>query len=571
MNAERLLALYDRVADAPDAVDRLRRFVLDLAMRGKLVEQDPADEPVGALLAQARRRLWERAKSAKRVRWKGTGPVTPDEIKMGRPQGWLPARVNDTGLYVNGLAFKPADWKQSGTPIIRIQNLTDPAKGFNFASGNFPDEVVVRTGDILVSWSATLRAFRWERGKGVLNQHIFRVIPDDSLTTREFLLLLLKNAVREMAESRHAHGLVMKHINRGPFLNHVVLIPPLAEQRRIVTKVDELMALCDRLEESRRAREDTRDRLTKASLTRLTALTAPDTDAAAFRAHARFAVDALVALTARADQVEQLRQTILNLAVRGKLVEQNPADEPASELLKRIEVQRAMAPNARGQKSHVRGIGDSDPDLPDVPNGWQWTPLARISDVTMGQSPPGDTYNRSGDGVPLINGPVEFTAGPFGRTIINKFTTAPRKLCEEGDLLICVRGSTTGRTNVAAFRACIGRGVAAIRSSFDDGFIRLFLWKARGDIISMGRGMAFPSISKKQLENLAIPLAPLAEQRRIVAKVDELMALCERLEARLAAIDGTRKQLWNSLSRDAVGSHEATITGRIGDVTRVGR
>ena len=88
------------------------------------------------------------------------------------PPGWVPARVNDTGLYVNGLAFKPADWKQSGTPIIRIQNLTDAGKGYNFAEGDFPDEVKVRSGDLLVSWSATLEAFRWERGEGVLNQHI---------------------------------------------------------------------------------------------------------------------------------------------------------------------------------------------------------------------------------------------------------------------------------------------------------------------------------------------------------------------------------------------------------------
>ncbi len=161
----------------------------------------------------------------------------------------------------------------------------------------------------------------------------------------------------------------------------------------------------------------------------------------------------------------------------------------------------------------------------------------------MGQSPPGDTYNKSGDGVPLINGPVEFTPGPFGRTVVNQFTTAPRKYCEEGDLLICVRGSTTGRTNVAAFRACIGRGVAAICSSFDDDFIRLFLWRAREDIISMGRGMAFPSVSKKQLEDLAIPLPPLTEQRRIVAKVDELMALCDQLEETHAAREDTRDRL----------------------------
>ena len=114
-------------------------------------------------------------------------------------------------------------------------------------------------------------------------------------------------------------------------------LPPLAEQHRIVAKVDELMALCDRLEEARKTREETRDKLTAASLARLTA---PDTTPEDFPAHAAFALEALPALTTRPDQIKTLRQTILNLAVRGKLVEQDPADEPAVQLLKRIEEQQ---------------------------------------------------------------------------------------------------------------------------------------------------------------------------------------------------------------------------------------
>ena len=203
VNTNRFLALYDRVSDTADAVDRLRRFVLDLAMLGILVGQDPADESASTLLALARCNLQDRASSAKRARWKITKPVAPEEIKRKLPPRWVAARLNDTGFYVNGLAFKPIDWKQSGIPIIRIQNLTDPTKEHNFAEGTFPDEVLVRTGDLLVSWSATIETFRWDRGESVLNQHIFRVIPEDSLTTRDFLFLLLKKAVREMANSEH--------------------------------------------------------------------------------------------------------------------------------------------------------------------------------------------------------------------------------------------------------------------------------------------------------------------------------------------------------------------------------
>jgi len=269
MNAERLLAVFDRVADAPDAIPRLRRFVLDLAIRGKLVEQDLGDEPVGELLAAARRSLKARAATARRVRWQPTEPVSVGEIGRDVPFGWVAARVNDLALYVNGLAFKPTDWKPAGVPIIRIQNLTDRTREFNYAVGEFPDEVTVRDGDLLVSWSATLEAFNWDRGQGVLNQHIFRVIPDDRLTDRAFLLLLLRNAIREMADSEHAHGLVMTHINRGPFLNNVVVIPPLAEQHRIVAKVDKLMALCDRLDAALKTAATTKQRLLEALFSEL--------------------------------------------------------------------------------------------------------------------------------------------------------------------------------------------------------------------------------------------------------------------------------------------------------------
>ena len=129
----------------------------------------------------------------------------------------------------------------------------------------------------------------------------------------------------------------MTHINRGPFLAHVVFIPPVAEQHRIVAKVAELMALCDRLEAARAEREATRDRLAAAALARLNA---PDPDRAVFRQHAAAVLDNLTPLTTRRDQIKALRQTILNLAVRGKLVGQDPNDEPASEPLQRIELKR---------------------------------------------------------------------------------------------------------------------------------------------------------------------------------------------------------------------------------------
>ena len=146
-------------------------------------------------------------------------------------------------------------------------------------------------------------------------------------------------------------------------------LPPLAEQHRIVAKVDELMALCDRLEEARKTREEkSRDKLTAASLAHLTA---PDTTPEDFPAHARFALEALPSLTTRPDQIKTLRQTILNLAVRGKLVEQDPADEPALHILAKISA-------ARQKKRSVK-LGNAD--LPfSLPAGWE---SASVQDTLM--------------------------------------------------------------------------------------------------------------------------------------------------------------------------------------------
>jgi type I restriction enzyme S subunit len=231
------------------------------------------------------------------------------------------------------------------------------------------------------------------------------------------------------------------------------------------------------------------------------------------------------------DAISRLRQFVLELAVRGKLSNRDSRDEPASALLGRIQAER----NRRVREGQMRKSGPLPEVKPeevsfDIPENWHWARLGSISEVVMGQSPPGVSYNKSGEGIPLINGPVEFTEGPFGKTVINQYTTDPTNLCEEGDLLICVRGSTTGRTNIAGFRACIGRGVAAIRPLFADRYVRLFIWRQRASIIAMGRGIAFPSVSRQQIENLPVPLPSLAEQDRIVATVDDLMALCDRLE-----------------------------------------
>ncbi len=159
----------------------------------------------------------------------------------GLPNGWAAATLDDLGSYLNGMAFKPEDWTGTGYPIIRIQNLTNPDRPLNRTKRTFDERYLVRSGDLLISWSATLDAFIWEGEDGVLNQHIFKVTPSPAVDP-VFLYHASRKAIADLIAGEHLHGSTMKHINRGPLLSHAVCLPPLAEQRRIVAKLDALTA-----------------------------------------------------------------------------------------------------------------------------------------------------------------------------------------------------------------------------------------------------------------------------------------------------------------------------------------
>jgi type I restriction enzyme, S subunit len=183
--------------------------------------------------------------------------------------------------------------------------------------------------------------------------------------------------------------------------------------------------------------------------------------------------------------------------------------------------------------------------------------LSEIAEIQMGQSPKGSSYNISGAGVPLINGPVEFGKTPFSRTKRTKFTTEPTKICKVGDLILCVRGSTTGRMNIAGYESCIGRGVASIRSEKYQDWVNFFIHANRETIYQLGTGATFPNVSGLMLAKLEIPVPSIDEQKRIVAIVDQAF------EAIDVAIENTKQNLANA--RELFESYLNAIFDRKGD------
>lgn len=558
MNADRLFALYDHVADAPDAVVRLRRFVLDLAVRGKLVEQDPADEPASELLRQI---TIEKARMVKageirkpRKLSNGEDLVPPYDV----PVTWCWRRLDTIGAIVGGgtpSAGDPTNFSEPGegipwltpkdlggydVPYIERGSRDLSEKGLQSSSAT-----LMPVGTVLFSSRAPIGYVAIAANPVATNQGFKSVVPYVAECSRYIALAM--RAFAPGIESS-ARGTTFKEVSGKIIAGTPFPLAPLGEQRRIVAKVDSLMALCDRLEEARGARHGTRELLTKASLTRLTA---PHTDARKLRSHARFAVDSLCTLTARADQLKYMRHTILSLAVCGKLVEQDRADETASKLLEQVAEHRKTRGVPAPESLPGRGQPIESAEMPrDLPGSWVW---ASLGDITI---------SRDRERVPVSKAERQTRAKLYdyygASGVIDKIDGY---LFDKPLLLIGEDGANLiNRSKPIAF---IARGKywvnnhAHVLDGISEDFLRFLALSINAtDLRPFVTGTAQPKMNQKKMNSIPVALPPLAEQLRIVAKVDQLMALCDRLQNSLEAADGTRNRLLESLLQEPLAPAE---------------
>ena len=360
--------------------------------------------------------------------------------------------------------------------------------------------------------------------------------------------------------TRLGQGTKMPRLRTEDAVKSPFPLPPLAEQHRIVARVNELMALCDRLEAARAEREATRDRLATASLARLNA---PNPDPARFQHDVTFALNNLAPLTTRPDQIKALRQTILNLAVQGKLVEQDPNDEPASELLRRLRANTDGKARRKARNSEDINAGEVPFECLEAA-GWTWTKVQQTlnpdREISYGVIKLGDEP-RAG-GIPTLRC-SDVRAGFIDRSGVRKVDEAieseyARTRLLGGEVVINIRGTLGGVALVPhdlnGFNVAREVAVVPIANEISGPFVvYLMLSPYFWDHIQNNlRGIAYKGLNLGILREIPIPLPPLAEQRRIVGKVNELMALCNQLEASLATGDETRGQLVDALLQEAL-------------------
>ena len=556
-----LLSNMELIAAAPGGVAKLRELILTLAVQGKLVPQDPADEPAGVLLQKIRAEKDRLIAEGKIKRDKPLAEIGDEEKPFELPPGWEWLRLGSTMEMLNGRAFKPSEWMDAGLPIVRIQNLNNPNASFNYCDpSTVVDKNRIDDGAFLISWSGTpgtsFGAFIWSRGAAALNQHIFKCVLIGRVFLPEFLRLSINSQLNVLIAQAQG-GVGLQHVTKGVLENLVLVLPPLAAQSRIVARVEALMRLCDALEAKGQLEATQHAQLVSTLLGTLTASTTPEELAANWQRVAQH----FDLLLDRPEAIDALEQTLLQLAVRGLLVPQDPTDEPASALLQKIraEKDRLIATGQIKRDKPLPPITDEEKPF-ELPVGWAWVRLGGVAlqGPSNGLSPKPQELPTDVRCLSLSATTQGFFKPECFKYVDVSSQAAQQFFLKNGDLLI-QRGNSLEYV-----------GIAAIYDGPDDAyiypdlmmrlqlstcvkteFIHTMLVCADGRSYfqrnATGTQGTMPKVNQATVAGAPIPLPPLAEQSRIVTRVTALRRLCADLRQRLAERQSVQARLAEAL------------------------
>ncbi|MBX3678044.1 MAG: restriction endonuclease subunit S [Rhodocyclaceae bacterium] len=541
------------LASAPDGIKKLRGLILELAVRGKLVPQNSEDEPASELLKRiAKERATQKTKVTSIE--EAESPVT--DIATG----WECAPLGEVVEIVRGITFPSSE--KSKTPeagrikCLRTANVQDKIEWGDilYIRSEFVsrDDQMLRPNDIVMSMANSrelvgkVALVESQLGEPATFGGFLGVLRPHLILPRFVMAFLRAPTVRSSLIDSASQTTNIANISLAKLRPLSFPLPPLAEQHRIVAKVDELMALCDRLEQEVGAGETAHTKLVETLLGTLTQSTDADDLAANWQRLAEH-FDTLFTTEA---SIDALKQTVLQLAVMGKLVPQDPNDELASKLLKRIAERRSAAlargyPNSSEATTQAKKqANQSCPEnLKALPAGWSWATLMQCAELVV------DCHNKtapySSAGIPLLrttnirNGEMNLREPKFVTPETYERWSA-RCRPQAGDLLI-TREAPMGEVCIIpeGITVCMGQRIMLIRVVEGTMNHRFLLYSLLAPSL-MDRvqdkpvGATVEHLRVGGVETLLVQIPPLAEQHRIVAKVDELMALCDRLKADLA-------------------------------------
>ncbi|MBZ4136296.1 restriction endonuclease subunit S [Escherichia fergusonii] len=546
-------------------IKKLRELILELAVRGKLVPQDPNDEPASELLRGMKKQQEDLIKERKIKKPKKLPSIDGTLESISVPQGWELCYLNDIG-----------DWGAGATP-----NRTN--SGYYggdipwFKSGELSEDYITdseehitalalkecslrdnQPGDVLIAmYGATIGKTSILNTRSTTNQAVCACTPFDGLSN-QYLLIFLK-ASKKVFTAMGAGG-AQPNISKEKIVATLFALPPLNEQLRIVKKVEQLMSLCDQLEQQSLTSLDAHQQLVETLLGTLTdSQNAEELAENWARINEHF--DTLFTTEA---SVDALKQTILQLAVMGKLVPQDPNDEPASELLKRIAQEKAQLVKEGKIKKQKPLPPISDEEKPfELPEGWEWCKfehIAKNEENALKAGPFGSAlkksmYVQSGY---KIYGQEQVISGNenYGDYFINeeKYNSLISCKIQSGDMLISLVG-TIGKVLILS-ENCIP-GIINPRlvklSLYQDisrSYIQYILASPyiQNLLFEDSHGSTMNILNLGLLKKLTFPLPPTQEQERIVKKIHYINNIIDNLKYRIQSALQTQLHLADALT-----------------------
>ncbi|MFC3023108.1 restriction endonuclease subunit S [Vibrio zhugei] len=516
-------------------VKKLRELILELAVRGKLVPQDPNDEPASVLLERIAQEKAQLVKEKKLKKPKKLPNISDEEKPFDLPNGWSWIRLNEYGEWGSGSTPKRSNsgyydggipWFKSGE--LKADYISESEETITELALSETSVRYNNVGDVLVAmYGATIGKTAILSVRATTNQAVCACTPFTGLSNT-YLLTLLK-AYKARLIGMGAGG-AQPNISREKIINTVIALPSTAEQHRIVAKVDELMALCDQLEQQTEASIEAHQVLVTTLLDTLT--NSADADEL-MQNWARIS-EHFDTLFTTEESIDQLKQTILQLAVMGKLVPQDPSDEPASELLKRIAEDGDSPKKVRLTKP----ISESEEPLT-LPTGWVFTRLESIIQISSGKNLTAKKMDSNGT-IPVYGG-----NGVTGYHSENNVS--------EPTIVIGRVGFYCGSVHLTPKKAWVTDNAFVTKFSHSNLNLEFLFWLLKATNLNENdSATAQPVISGRKVYPIVVGLPPLNEQARIVAKLNELMAMCDFLKQSFSEHTSNQLLLTNTIVEQAV-------------------
>ncbi|EQC1054551.1 TPA: restriction endonuclease subunit S [Providencia rettgeri] len=548
-------------------IKKLRELILELAVRGKLVPQDPNDEPASELLNRIAAEKAKLAKQGKIKKQKSLPEISEDEKPFELPQGWEWTSLNQIALInpkievtndEQEISFIPMpciSTRFDGTHDQEIKKWGEVKKGYtHFADGDIALAKI--TPCFQNSKAVIFNSLKNGVGVGTTELHVAR--PLSSELNRQYILLNIKSPhYLTIGELQMTGSAGQKRVPRSFFESYPIPFPPITEQARIVETFSVLMSLCDQLEQQSLTSLDAHQQLVETLLETLT--DSQNTEELAEN-WARISQNFDTLFTTEAS-IDALKQTILQLAVMGKLVPQDPNDEPASKLLKRIEQEKSqMVKNGKIKKQKpLPPISDEEKPF-ELPQGWEWCRLGTLFNFQNGYAFKSEWF--SDNGIRLVRN-ANISHGYINWADSVKLPDSRLSEFEGfslnvGDIVISLdRPLINTGLKYAFIRECdlpclLLQRVAkfsSIGNMILSGFLSKWLESNYFiNAIDPGRSNGVPHISTKQLEMTLFPLLSQNEQDKIISKANELVQVCDYLKSCLQSAQQTQLYLADALT-----------------------